>query len=123
MAATPQMLQSLGRVARAPGPRGQVAAGQILAIPLSSSNGPSPANKNTTVQLPVVPVVLSTPQRLNQQQQQGKNFISPILDHSGSRKRQDPDHEHGSERLVSSDYKRNDLDFLSAIFMIARDAR
>lgn len=101
LAATPQMLQSLGRVARAPGPRGQVAAGQILAIPLSSGNGngSSPATKNTAVQLPVVPVVLSTPQRLNQQQQQqGKNFISPILDHSGSRKRQDPDHEHGSER-------------------------
>ncbi|XP_046449973.1 transcription factor Dp-1-like [Daphnia pulex] len=97
LAATPQMLQSLGRVTRAPGPRGQVAAGQILAIPLSSGNGSTPSNKNTAVQLPVVPVVLSTPQRLNQQQQQGKNFISPILDHSGSRKRQDPDHEHGSE--------------------------
>ena len=102
------MLQSLGRVARAPGPRGQVAPGQILAIPLSSGNGSSPATKNPAVQLPVVPVVLSTPQRLNQQQQQqqpqqqqqqqGKNFISPILDHSGSRKRQDNDHEHGSER-------------------------
>lgn len=92
------MLQSLGRVARAPVPRGQVAAGQILAIPLSSGNGSTQSNKNTAVQLPVVPVVLSTPQRLNQQQQQGKNFISPILDHSGSRKRQDPDHDHGSER-------------------------
>lgn len=96
------MLQSLGRVARAPGPRGQVAAGQILAIPLSSGNGSTPGSKSAAVQLPVVPVVLSTPQRLNQQQQQqqqqGKNFISPILDHSGSRKRQDPDHEHGSER-------------------------
>ena len=100
VSATPQMLQSLGRVARAPGPRGQVAAGQILAIPLSSGNGSTPGIKNTAVQLPVVPVVLSTPQRLNQQQQQqqGKNFISPILDHSGSRKRQDPDQEHGSER-------------------------
>jgi hypothetical protein len=91
------MLQSLGRVTRAPVPRGQVAAGQILAIPLSSGNGSTLSNKNTAVQLPVVPVVLSTPQRLNQQQQ-SKNFISPILDHSGSRKRQDPDHEHGSER-------------------------
>lgn len=98
MAATPQMLQSLGRVTRAPGPRNQVAPGQILAIPLSTGNGSTPGGKNTPVQLPVVPVVLSTPQRLNQQPQQGKNFISPILDHSGSRKRQDNDHDHGSER-------------------------
>nr|SVE93807.1 EOG090X0B66 [Scapholeberis mucronata] len=99
---------SLGRVARAPGPRGQVTPGQILAIPLSSGNGQAQPNKNHGgVQLPVVPVVLSAPQRLNQQQQQqqqhqqalqqAKNFISPILDHSGSRKRQDADHEHGSE--------------------------
>nr|SVE88827.1 EOG090X0B66 [Daphnia sinensis] len=64
-------------------------------VPVSMASGAN--NKNSAVQLPVVPVVLSTPQRLNQQQQQGKNFISPILDHSGSRKRQDADHDHGSE--------------------------
>lgn len=110
LAATPQMLQSLGRVARAPGPRAMT-AGQILAIPLSTGNGAPNAAKASSVQLPIVPVVLSAPQRLNQQhqqhtqvavtpqqQQQGKNFITPILDHTGSRKRQDLDHEHGSER-------------------------
>ena len=100
---TPQMLQSLGRVARAPGPRA-VTPGQIVAVPVAN-NGTSLTARN--VQMPVVPVVLSTPQRLNQQQQQqqqlqqqqqqAKNFISPILDHSGSRKRQDPDNDHGSE--------------------------
>lgn len=109
LAATPQMLQSLGRVARAPGPRAMT-AGQILAIPLSTGNGAASAAKTSAVQLPIVPVVLSTPQRLNQQQTQvlvtpkqepgtqGKNFVTPILDHSGSRKRQETDHDHGSER-------------------------
>ncbi len=115
MPVTPQLLQSLGaRVARAPGPRTPVPAGQILAIPVAG-NGTA-ATPKTNVQLPMMPVVLSTPQRLNQQhqlvqqqqqqqqqQQAGgnKTFISPILDHSGSRKRQDPDHEHGSERYNS----------------------
>ena len=112
LAATPQMLQSLGRVARAPGPRA-LTAGQFLAIPLSTGNGAASAVKGSAVQLPIVPVVLSTPQRLSQQPQQqtqilvtpkqepgtqGKNFVTPILDHTGSRKRQDTDHEHGSER-------------------------
>jgi len=98
LAATPQMLQSLGRVARAPGTRAPV-AGQLVAIPLAGGNGSAAGTKSGPgVQLPSVPVVLSTPQRLNQQQQQqSKNFISPILDHSGSRKRQDIDHEHNTE--------------------------
>ena len=97
------MLQSLGQVTRVPGPKGPVPGSQIVAIPISSAgNGATHNAKATAVQLPVVPVVLSTPQRLNQQQQQqnSKNFISPILDHSGSRKRQDPDHDHGSERYI-----------------------
>ena len=95
------MLQSLGRVARAPGTRAPV-AGQLVAIPLAGGNGSAAGTKSGPgVQLPSVPVVLSTPQRLNQQQQQqSKNFISPILDHSGSRKRQDIDHEHNTERYV-----------------------
>merc|ERR1712071_213533 len=99
LAATPQMLQSLGRVARAPGNRAPV-AGQLVAIPLASGNGSATVAKSGAVQLPSLPVVLSTPQRLNQQQQQqqqSKNFISPILDHSGSRKRQDVDHDHSTE--------------------------
>jgi len=115
LAATPQMLQSLGRAARAPGARAPV-AGQLVAIPLASGNGSTTVAKSGAVQLPSVPVVLSTPQRLNQQQQQqpqqqqqqqqpqqpqqqqqSKNFISPILDHSGSRKRQDVDHDHSTE--------------------------
>lgn len=100
MAATPQMLQSLGRVARpagTSGPRGPV--GQLVAIPFNNSNSSATGNSKqpAPVQLPVLPVVLSTQQRGNQQQQ-GKNFISPILDHSGSRKRQDVDHDHSIER-------------------------
>lgn len=93
------MLQSLGRVARAPGIRAP-AGSQLVAIPLASGNGAASGAKSGPVQLPSMPVVLSTPQRLNQQQQQSKNFISPILDHSGSRKRQDVDHDHSTERFV-----------------------
>lgn len=114
---TPQMLQSLGKVTRAPGPRVPGTPGQIVAIPVSGNGAtPKAASSAASVQLPVVPVVLSAPQRLNLQQQQPQqqqqsatqtgaaktNFISPILDHSGSRKRQDTDHEHGSERCVKS---------------------
>ena len=102
LTATPQMLQSLGRVARAPGIRAPV-GGQLVAIPLASGNGAASGAKSGPVQLPSMPVVLSTPQRLNQQQQQqqSKNFISPILDNSGSRKRQDIDRDHSTERLVA----------------------
>ena len=90
------MLQSFTRV---PGPKGPVPGSQIVAIPISNAgNGATPNTKAAAVQLPVVPVVLSAPQRLNQQQQNNKNFISPILDHSGSRKRQDHDHDFNSER-------------------------
>jgi len=115
LAATPQMLQSLGRVARAPGPRqpGQApVAGQLVAIPLGNGNqaaaGATGSKAAGHPVLPVLPVVLSTQHRTNQQpqqqaqqpqqQQQSKNFISPILDHSGSRKRpQDVDHDHSTE--------------------------